>query len=97
LGAIGEMRIEYIIYNYHSQNNLTEELYYYNGRKNNKGEIEFKIWINEYKYSKSNQLIESKHKMDSNDSEYYKTTSFLDKEKVDISKLRYSKRHKIKN
>lgn len=95
-GKLGEMGIEYITYNYDEKNNLIEELYYYDSRKNSSGEIVFKIWINQYEYSQSNHLIGSKHKMDSNDAEYYKTNSFREENKVDVSKLLYSKRHKIK-
>ena len=95
-GTTGEMEIDFIIYKYDSNNNLIEELYYYNSHKDSKGKIIYKIWVNEYIYSKSNKLIESKSKFEINDSDYYEINSYLENDNAEVNKLRYSKRHKIK-
>ncbi|MEO9532919.1 MAG: hypothetical protein ABJG68_15310 [Crocinitomicaceae bacterium] len=91
-GTSGEMGIKFITYEYNQDQFLVKELYHYTGSMKPDAEIK-SIWLNEYYYDENGLLIETKHKFDVNDMEYYKTKKFEHLKQTEVGDLRHSKRH----
>lgn len=93
-GTTGEMGIKFITYEYNEKGLLVKELYHYTESIDPEKPIK-SIWLNQYFYNQDDKLIQSKHKFDVNDEDFYDIREYDELPSSDVANLIYSKRHPL--
>ena len=93
-GTTGDQGVKFIIYTFDKKGRLIKEELHYTGSYEPKTLI-IGIWVNEYYYNKKGQLIESRHKRNASDADYYAIETYLPEGGITANEKRFSQRHAL--